>query len=221
MRLVRKLTARLIEIADEQTDDDDIRLRKRMGVVAGYVTVPAALTLIPLAPSLIGWVLGLALSLFAVGNLVLLARTHRFERYVVALISVGVPFTVTANVLTGGLAGGGAGMMWVFLVPVYAIIALGPRPATKWFVAFVASLLVVVAIDPLVSSIIAPPAYPTRLISYVLSIGGPCAITFLLLRYTDLRRREAQLRSDEVLSNAIPKSIANRLRHGEQRIAEV
>lgn len=30
------LAQRLIGIADEPTDDDDLRLRKRVGVVAGY-----------------------------------------------------------------------------------------------------------------------------------------------------------------------------------------
>jgi len=55
---------------------------------------------------------------------------------------------------------------------------------------------------------------------YVQNIGAPLAITFLLLRYTDLRRRAAEQRSDELLTNAIPASIATRLRHGEQRIAE-
>jgi class 3 adenylate cyclase len=127
-----------------------------------------------------------------------LAHTHRFERYVVALISVGLLFTTTANVVNGGVTVSGAGMMWAFLTPVYAIIALGPRPATKWFVIFLVALLGVVVIDPLVSSRIAPPAYPTRLISFLVSTAGPTAITFLLLRYTDLRRREAQARSDEL-----------------------
>ncbi|MEO8251344.1 MAG: adenylate/guanylate cyclase domain-containing protein [Chloroflexota bacterium] len=218
-RQLRNLPNRLISIADESGDDDDIRLRKRMGVIAGYVTVPAALTVIPLAPTLPGFALGVGLGLYAIGNLVLLARTHRFERYVVALILVGTPFTVIVQILNGGVRGG-PGMMWAFLVPVYAIIALGPRPATKWFVLFLVALVGVVVIDPLVRSRIAPPPYPTLLISYALAIGGPCAITFFLLRYTDIRRREAQARSDEVLFNAIPMSIANRLRHGEQRIAE-
>ncbi|MEP7228433.1 MAG: adenylate/guanylate cyclase domain-containing protein [Gemmatimonadales bacterium] len=213
--------ARLIAIADESTDDDDIRLRKRMGVIAGYVTVPAALTLIPLAPdAVLAWVLGLGLCLYAIGNLVLLARTHRFQRYVVALISVGIPFTIITNIINGGVSVSGGGMMWAFLVPVYAIIALGPRPATKWFVIFLVGLVGVVGIDPFVTSRIAPPAYPTRLISFLIGVGGPSAVTFLLLRYTDLRRREAQARSDELLFNAIPKSIAIRLRHGEDRIAE-
>ena len=35
---------RLISIADEPGDDDDARRRKRVGVVAGYLTIVAPLT---------------------------------------------------------------------------------------------------------------------------------------------------------------------------------
>ena len=48
----------------------------------------------------------------------------------------------------------------------------------------------------------------------------PLAITFLLLRYTDIRRLAAEARVDELLTNAIPTAIATRLRHGERRIAD-
>ncbi len=112
------------------------------------------------------------------------------------------------------------GLVWAFLTPAYALLALGPRRATRWFFVFLATLVVAVAIDPLVGGLVAPPPYAIQLVFYVQSIGVPLAITFLLLRYTDLRRREAEARSDELLTNAIPASIATRLRHGEERIAE-
>jgi class 3 adenylate cyclase len=67
---------------------------------------------------------------------------------------------------------------------------------------------------------VTPPPVAVQLIFYVQNIGVPLTITFLLLRYTDIRRRIAEARSDELLTNAIPASIASRLRHGEQRIAE-
>jgi len=48
----------------------------------------------------------------------------------------------------------------------------------------------------------------------------PLTVVFLLLVYTDRRRLDAEARADELLTNAIPASIAARLRHGERRIAE-
>jgi adenylate cyclase len=211
---------RLIAIADEPSDDDDARLRKRVGVVGGYVTIVAPLGLPLAAPTpLIGWVVALVLSVWSAVNLAVLARTKRFDRYVVALISAGPPFVLFTTVLAGGVTHT-PGLVWAFLSPAYALLALGPRRATRWFVVFLVTLVVAAAIDPLIGGLIQPPPYPVQLVFYVQSIGGPLAIVFLLLRYTDIRRRAAEARSDELLTNAIPASIATRLRHGEQRIAE-
>jgi adenylate cyclase len=79
---------------------------------------------------------------------------------------------------------------------------------------------VMVAVDPIARAS-APAA------SYLLELTGqlengvvPLMIVFVLLVYTDRRRLAAEARADELLTNAIPASIARRLRRGEQRIAE-
>jgi adenylate cyclase len=217
---LRLALVRLISIADRPEDDDDARLRKRVGVVAGYATIFAPLGLPLAVPTpLVGWGFALGLSLWSAGNLGVLARTKRFERYIVALISSGPPFVLFTVVLAGGVTHT-PGLVWAFLVPAYALLALGPRRATPWFFAFLATLLLAVAIDPLVGDWFAPPSYAVQLIFYAQGIGVPLTVTFLLLRYVDIRRRDAEARSEELLTNAIPSSIATRLKHGEDRIAE-
>ena len=153
------------------------------------------------------------------GNLVLLARTRRFRRYVALLTAGGLMFTLLMDVVIGGLTSG-AGIIWAFLGPVYAILALGPRAALPWFFVFVAALLLSAGIDPIVTAHIQPPPYAVQLVSFVQNIGVPLGITFGLLYYTDVRRRAAEARSEELLTNAIPVAIARRLKHGEARIAE-
>jgi adenylate cyclase len=217
---MRSWFVRLISIAEEPGDDDAVALRKRIGVVAGYVTIVAPLA----APfvsggHLIAVVAAPGLSLLSAANLVVLARTRRFERYVVVLLIAGAAFTLLGNIALGGLASG-AGPIWAFLGPVYAILALGPRKALPWFGVFVAVLLIAVAIDPWVTSTIAPPPYGVRLVSFAQNIGLPLGITFALLHYTDVRRRNAEARSEELLTNAIPVAIAARLKRGEERIAD-
>ena len=217
---LRLVVQQLISIADDVDDDDDARLRKHVGVVAGYVTIVAPLSLPLAAPTpVVGWLLALSLSLWSACNLLVLARTKRFERYVVLLILIGPPFVLFATTLAGGVTHT-PGLVWAFLVPAYALLALGPRRATPWFAVFLATLLVAVAIDPIVRTLFEPPPYVVQLIFYVQGIGIPLAVTFLLLRYIDIRRRAAEARSDELLTNAIPPAIAIRLKHGEDRIAE-
>ena len=210
-----------IAIADEPSDDDDRRLRKRVGVIAGYVTIVAPLTLpIQAQGHPLSWVLAVGLSVFSVGNLLLLARRRAFDRYVFLLIGAGTVFVPLATFVGGGITGSSPGLVWAFLVPAYAIMALGPRRSTPWFIAFLVSIGVMVVADPLVHEVIGTPPYPLRLVSQAQNVVLPLTITFLLLRYTDLRRRQAEARVDELLTNAIPGSIAARLKSGDEHIAD-
>ncbi len=211
---------RLISIADVG-DDEAVRLRKRVGVVAGYVTIVAPLSLpIQTQGHPLSWPLALGLSAFSAVNLMVLARTRRFDRYVVALIAAGALFVPLATAVGGGLTGSSSGLVWAFLMPAYAIMALGPDRARAWFFVFLGSVGLMVAVDPLVRRAVDPPPYPLVLFGHALNAVIPLAITFLLLRYTDLRRREAETRVDELLMNAIPPTIAARLKRGERHIAE-
>ncbi len=220
-RRARALLDRGIGLADEPTDDDDLRLRKRVVVVAGYILIIGPLQLPFLAQGLpLSWFVAATMPLVSGINLVVLARTRRFERYVNVLISIVLLFPAMIEVSLGGLAGASAALVFAFLGPVFALLGLGPRRATAWFVAFLAVVIGVIVLDPLVSSRIAPQPYPMRLVWYAANLGVPLGITFALLRYTDVRRRRAEARSQELLTNAIPRSIAARLQHGEQRIAE-
>ena len=215
------LGARLVSIADEPADDDDLRLRKRVGVIAGYLTIVAPLS-VPFEASNLpaAWIPAIGLSAFAVANLVVLARTRNLDRYVVLLLVSGVAFVPIANTLGGGVMGGSVGLVWAFMVPAYAILALGPRRAAPWFFVFVAMFVGMVAIDPVVRTVFPSPSYPTRLLAVIPNVGIPLTISFILLRYTDLRRRAAEARSEELLTNAIPAEIATRLKRGEEHIAD-
>lgn len=125
------------------------------------------------------------------------------------------------EIALGGLGGSSAAFLFAFLGPVLAILALGPRRATAWFVFYLVVMVVVILLDPLISRTIEPQPYPQRLIFYAANLAIPLAITFVFLRDTDLRRRKAEARSEELLTNAIPKSIAARLKRGDAgRIAE-
>jgi adenylate cyclase len=218
---LRPILTRVLSVADDPTDDDDLRLRKRVGVVAGILTIFAPLSLPPQA----GWtpaanVLGVVLAAYSLVNLVVLARTHRFDRFVFVLVAGGVVFVPLASTATGGVTGPGTGLAWAFLVPAYAMLALGPRRAVRWFVIYLAGVAFMVAIDPFARSVVPPPPYPNVLAGHAINAVLPLSITFLLLWFTDVRRRDAEARADELLTNAIPASIATRLRHGEHRIAE-
>jgi class 3 adenylate cyclase len=211
----------LISLADDPDDDDDVRRRKRVGIAAGYLTILAPLTLpLQAGGSALSWLCAIALSLSSAANLAWLARTRDFERFVVILISLGVAFVPIATFLGGGLTGATSGLVWGFLVPAYAILALGPRRAMRWFWVYLGLVAFMVVLDPWVRAAVPPASYAVQLLGTVQNTVIPLAIVFLLLRYTDLRRQAAEERVDELLTNAIPRPIVARLRRGERRIAE-
>jgi guanylate cyclase len=212
---------RVLSIADDPADEDDLRRRKRVGVAAGLLTILAPLSLpLQLPGEWLAWVIGITLSVFSLVNLVVLARTGVFDRFVIALVVAGTVFVPAADFLGGGITGPSTGLVWAFLVPGYAILALGPRAAARWFVVYLVLVAVMVAVDPVARARAGPSAYVPTLVGQVQNTVVPLAITFVLLRYTDVRRLAAEARADELLTNAIPSAIAKRLRRGERRIAD-
>lgn len=212
---------RLLAIADDPADDDDVRLRKRVGVAAGLLTIVAPLTLpIQAQAHPASFFFAACLSLFSIANLVALSRTRQFDRYVVALIAAGTVWVPLAHFVGGGVTGTSPGLVWAFLVPAYAILALGPRRAVPWFGAFVVNIVLMALLDPWARDMFGEGPYFYRVFGWLMNVLVPLSIVFVLLRYTDVRRRAAEARADELLLNAIPASIATRLKHGEDRIAE-
>lgn len=190
-------------------------------MLAGYMTIFAPLSL-PFQGQAgpVAWALALSLTAYAVLNLIVLAHTHRFERYITLLLASGILFVPAATWLGGGLLGTSPGITFAFLIPAYAILALGPSKATWWFAVFVGIVVVMLVADPWVREASGPQPYPLQLLGQAINGLVPLTIVFLLLRYTDVRRRVAEARADELLTNAIPKAIAARLRRGESRIAD-
>ena len=219
---IRAGLSRLLASADDEHDDDGLRLRKRIGVAAGIATVFAPLTMPVLAQGHpVAIVVGTSLAAFSVVNLAVLARTHAYERYVVALVTSGCIFVPVATWLGGGITLASSGLVWAFLVPAYALLALGPAKGARWYWAFVGVVLAALALEIAVPEPLGVDPYLVRVIASIVHAIVPLTIVFAMLLYSDRRRREAEARSEELLTNAIPPAIARRLKRGEQRIADI
>ena len=146
---LRGIGQRLIAIADDPADDDDLRLRKRVGVAAGLLTIFAPLSLpIQAQGHPASFVLAASLSLFSVANLVALSRTRQFDRYVVALITAGTVWVPLAHIVGGGVTGTSpawCGHSWSPRTRSWRSGREGPLP---WFVAFVVNIVLMALLDP-------------------------------------------------------------------------
>jgi adenylate cyclase len=219
---IRNRVGDALSLADVESDEDDLRLRKRMGVAAGYLTVGAPLLMPVLARGHpLAIIVGISLSAFSVANLVVLVRTRRFERYVGALIVAGSVFVPIATWLGGGITLASSGLVWGFLVPAYALLALGPKQAGRWYVAFLGIVVAALALEIVAFQPTGTDPYEIQLVGAIVNTVVPLTIVFAMMRYSDSRRRQAEARSEELLVNAIPVAIARRLKRGEHHIADL
>lgn len=160
------------------------------------------------------------------------ARTKRLATLRVAFVLLmgTLPFVLQWSL--GGFSKGSAVAMWAIVAPMLAIL-FGGRPA-PWIALFVGLSLVSVLIDPWLARSI--PALPRPVVSgfFALNLIGPAATALAATWYSTAERDRARAelagqhrlleiereRSELLLLNILPPSIATRLKEGESVIAD-
>jgi len=217
-----------IEVDRSPSDSDDIRLQRRIllmlttfssiaGVVWGLILLAfgESAGLYPIAyavlsiPTLIMWRTTASLDYLIWYQLILITAT---------------PFVFALAL--GGYVGSGAMVLWSVLGPFGALLFLSNRQAVGFLVVYL-GLLIAIAV-----------AYPTVAVEneladwvilalFVLNIGTASAVVFGLLRYfvSENRRiygllQTEQDKSERLLSNVLPREVAQVLKNSDQTIAE-
>lgn len=204
-------------------DPDDVRLQK--------VTLTlAAVTVTALAVIWVGTYLALGLPVSAaipfayqvasVVSLITFAWTkgYRLFRFSQIVLMTLLPFLLQWSL--GGYVASSAVSLWALVAVFGALFFYGARQAVPWFAAFIALTIVSGVADPRLAQ--SPAVIPTgvQVAFFVLNILGVSVTAYLLLQYS-LRTRDAALaRSDDLLLNVLPGSIANRLKRDQGIIAE-
>jgi adenylate cyclase len=220
---LRDWVDRIAALGDEPDDDGDLRVRKHA----------LAITVLGLIPAAVLWtIIGLLIdrplltagsAYFAVAmpiTLVLLGRTKAFMPIVRILLISGLAYVVLGHLALGGMATGGASLIWGLVAPVSAVLYFDRSSSVRWFGAFVVLVIAALVLDPFVSTLL-PAAWskaPTWLFAY--NLLGPSLIVLLLIRYVDGQRLNAQLETRQMLHEMLPGRIAERLADGERLIAE-
>jgi class 3 adenylate cyclase len=214
---------RLAFVGVVPSDSDDVRLQK--------VTLTlAAVTVTALAVIWVGTYLALGLpgsaaipftyQVASVVSLVAFARTknYRLFRFGQIVLMTVLPFLLQWSL--GGYVASSAVSLWALVAALGALFFYSARQAVPWFVAFVGLTVVSGLADSRLAA--SPAAIPEgiRVAFFVLNILGVSLTAYLLLQYS-LRTRDAALaRSDDLLLNVLPRSIAQRLKRDPGVIAE-
>jgi guanylate cyclase len=129
--------------------------------------------------------------------------------------------------IIGGFAASSSIAIWGILAPVGALLLLGTRQSTAWFgLFFFLTIVSWVLNDTFVHFAPAIPEHVRRL-SFLVNVSGAASILYFVMRYFQSQTEKAmyalvieQGKTDKLLLNILPKSIADRLKLSNEKIAD-
>jgi adenylate cyclase len=210
-------------------DDEDERIRKiTLTRISAVVLVVATVWVVMYL--LLGQPLAAAIPFaYQVINLASLSyflRTKRFSVLRTVQLSSILVGPYLLQWALGGFVVSGAVMVWAFLAPLGALVFSGSGAAVRWFVAYVGLLVLSGVIEGPLGRPADIPLW-VQLTFFVMNIGTLSAICFYLFHYFIGSRNKAraalvaeQARSERLLLNILPETIAERLKRGEEVIAD-
>jgi adenylate cyclase len=217
------LVRRLAFVGVATKDPDETRAQKAaLTLSAALVTV---LSVIWVATY---WILSLpqaaaipfAYQVASVASLLVFARTksYRFFRFSQAAMMTLLPFLLQWTL--GGYVASSAVSLWALVAAIGTLFFFTADESIPWFVAFVALTLFSGVLEPIVAKNAAAIPDPIRIAFFVLNVTGVSVTAYVLLQYAVRARDEAFARSEGLLLNVLPKTIAERLKRQPGVIAE-
>jgi len=224
-----RLTARLALVGADPHDDEDLRARKALLVLISVLILPVAAlwgALYLAFGSPVG-VVPLVYFGILLGALAMYSRTGNFPWLLrVSQVAILLAPTLSMIPLGGFLDAGGVGL-WGILAPLGALVFSEVKSAARWYVAYVVVFLGSGLAGEIIGPIWTPlPVWFTStMLALNIAVGG--TIVFTLLAVFASQRRDAlaalrqeQEKSENLLLNILPRSIADKLKAETQPIAD-
>ncbi|HLZ94249.1 MAG TPA: adenylate/guanylate cyclase domain-containing protein [Candidatus Dormibacteraeota bacterium] len=138
----------------------------------------------------------------------------------VPFLGFGIILPLLLQLSLGGYVHGSAVVMWAFMAPLFSLLIRPARESAIWLAAFVGDLILAALLDSSVAHNVQPLPNVAILTLFALNIAGIGQLTLLAISYFRAQRDAAERRSEKLLLNVLPESIAARLRRGEEPIAD-
>jgi class 3 adenylate cyclase len=227
--LLDRLVDRVASVGALPTDSDEDRVRKATLTLLTLLIVPLATIWVVTYGALGLWLsasIPLGYQVLSLASLLWFARTKRyaFFRFSQLLLMLLLPFALQWTL--GGFRASSAVAIWAFASPLAALAFVGPSRSAPWFAGY-GVLLVVSTFLEYTASTEARIPQGAQVAFFFLNIAGMSVVTFLVLRYF-VRERELatqalaveRAKSERLLLNVLPESIAQRLKESEEVIAD-
>lgn len=210
-------------------DPEDVRLKKTL-LMTGMIMVIAATALWGAVYMIFNEPLASAISLLfsavTLISLIYFSVTHRYRTVLFSQLAMGMILPNIQMLALGGFMNSSAVNLWSLISPLGALIFYGSRRATRWWLTYLAIVVISGFAQPFVRT---ENDLPTALVSsfFVMNIVAVSSIVFITLNYFLSQREEAyrllqieEEKSERLLLNILPKKIADILKNENRTIAE-
>ncbi len=235
------LLERLRTAGIDPSDSEELRLNKSLLMFAtGLASVASMLWLViywSLGPQLSS-TLPFAFQILLATNLAIYIKWGNFDFFRLSQLALFLFFPFVVQWSIGNFITASGITIWGLLAPVGAILFFGVREAFGWFIAYLFLLAMSGFFDFHLASmeIQTKQQIPvkTAVVFFALNFAAVSTIVFLLLRFATIEKQKAQERltethhllqieqerSERLLLNILPGSVAERLKNSNQTIAD-
>jgi guanylate cyclase len=221
---------RLVAIGSEPSDSDELRVRKAVLVLSASLMGSLALVWVITYAVLGLWVsaaIPFIYQLASATSIYAFARTRRYAIFRASQLLMSLVFPFLLQWSLGGFEASSAVGLWGVTSPLGALLFVGARQSIPWFAAFAGLVGFSAAIDPALAGGAAEIPNGVVIAFFALNIIGVATTAYALLQYFVRAREQAhsaleleQAKSERLLLNVLPESVAARLKEREGIIAD-
>lgn len=160
-------------------------------------------------------------------SLFVLYRFKRFEYFTFTQLVMLLVMPFFMQWAIGGFTASSGVAIWAILSPVGALMILGTRQSTSWFLLFVGLAFLSWKMNHYFAGNAMPIPANVKDAFFLMNITGTAAIVYGVLRYFQGQKERMmrsleleQARSEKLLLNILPAPIAARLKDNDMRIAD-
>ena len=239
MRGLSTLSARLRTAGVNPGDAEELVLKKQLLLLAMGLT-----TLAPMLWLLLYSLLGMQLSsaipfgyqLLSVATLLLYLSHGNFDLFRISQSALFLFFPFVLQWSMGNFVSSSGVVMWGLLAPVTAVLLYSARESIPWFIAYVVLIAVTTVADSMAGMTVrlTPAQVRAGEIIFAVNFVAVSSLVYFLLRYAAVEGeksraraaeahallKEEQSRSERLLRNILPGSVADRLKADSGTIAD-
>ncbi len=207
------------EIGNRPDDNEEDRLRKAAMVLTVSLIVVLS-TVWVVSYSVLGLLVSAAVpfayQVISIASLALLGRMKNFAFFWISQLTLIVLLPVLLQWSLGGFVASGGVIVWSLATPLLALVF--SREPLPWFLLYLFLTVLSGFVEPFLTRAQMPPS--VRDAFFVINIGGVSTVVYFLLRYFMRGLAVERQKSESLLLNVLPSTIARRLKAGEHPLAD-